>query len=198
MNSYVIYLVPALGILGLVVMAVKAAWVTKQDAGDENMQQLAGYIADGAIAFLKAEWRVLSIFVVITAILLAYSGTIHEVNGREIHSSWVICLAFIIGAVFSATAGFIGMKVATKANVRTTQAARTSLKKALQVSPGWLYWAWADCSSSSWHYSQGWAPIRSAPPSRSSPASPSAPSRSPCFPGSAAAFTQKPPTSEQT
>jgi K(+)-stimulated pyrophosphate-energized sodium pump len=134
MNSYVIYLVPALGVLGLIVMAIKSAWVSKQDAGEANMQMLAGHIADGAMAFLKAEWRVLSIFVVITAIVLAYSGTIHEVNGRPIHSSWLICIAFIIGAVFSATAGFIGMKVATKANVRTTQAARSSLKKALEVS----------------------------------------------------------------
>src|SRR5580765_4055580 len=134
MNSYVIYLVPALGILGLIVMAIKSAWVSKQDAGDPNMQELAGHIADGAMAFLKAEWKVLSIFVFFTAILLAYSGTIHTVNGKEIHSSWVISIAFIVGAVFSATAGFIGMKVATKANVRTTQAARTSLKQALQVS----------------------------------------------------------------
>ena len=134
MNDYVIYLVPALGILGLVVMAIQSAWVSKQDAGDAKMQELAGYIADGAMAFLKAEWKVLSIFVVITAALLAYSGTIHEVNGRQIHSSWVIAIAFIVGAVFSATAGFIGMKVATKANVRTTQAARTSLKQALKVS----------------------------------------------------------------
>lgn len=134
MNNYVIYLVPALGILGLLVMAIKSAWVSKQDAGDPKMQELAGHIADGAMAFLKAEWRVLGIFVVITAALLAYSGTIHEVNGRQIHSSWLISIAFIIGAVFSATAGFIGMKVATKANVRTTQAARTSLKNALQVS----------------------------------------------------------------
>ena len=134
MNDYVIYLAPALGVLGLIVMAVKSAWISKQDAGDAKMQELAGYIADGAMAFLKAEWRVLSIFVVITAALLAYSGTVHTVNGREIHSSWVICIAFIIGAVFSATAGYIGMKVATKANVRTTQAARTSLKQALKVS----------------------------------------------------------------
>ncbi len=134
MNNYVIYLAPALGILGLTVMAFKSAWVTKQDAGDATMQELAGYIADGAMAFLKAEWKVLSIFVLFTAILLAYSGTIHTVNGREIHSSWVISIAFIIGAVFSATAGYIGMKVATKANVRTTQAARTSLKQALKVS----------------------------------------------------------------
>jgi K(+)-stimulated pyrophosphate-energized sodium pump len=134
MNNYVLYLVPALGIVGLLVMAIKSAWVSKQDAGDKNMQELAGYIADGAMAFLKAEWKVLSIFVVFAAALLAYSGTIHEVNGVHIHSSWIICIAFIIGAVFSATAGYIGMKVATKANVRTTQAARTSLKQALKVS----------------------------------------------------------------
>lgn len=134
MNELVIYLVPALGILGLIVMAIKSAWVSKQDAGDKNMQELAGYIADGAMAFLKAEWKVLSIFVVFAAALLAYSGTIHEVNGRQIHSSWIISVAFVIGAVFSATAGYIGMKVATKANVRTTQAARTSLKQALKVS----------------------------------------------------------------
>ncbi|MES2689633.1 MAG: sodium-translocating pyrophosphatase, partial [Bacteroidota bacterium] len=130
----VIYLVPALGILGLIVMAVKSAWVNKQDAGDANMKELAGYIADGAMAFLKAEWKVLSVFVVFAAALLAYSGTIHEVNGKPIHSSWIISISFIIGAVFSATAGYIGMKVATKANVRTTQAARTSLKQALKVS----------------------------------------------------------------
>ncbi len=134
MNDYVIYLVPALGILGLLVMAIKSAWVSKQDAGDANMQELAGYIADGAMAFLKAEWKILSIFVVFAAALLAYSGTIHEVNGKEIHSSWIISISFIIGAVFSATAGYIGMKVATKANVRTTQAARTSLAQALKVS----------------------------------------------------------------
>ena len=134
MNSYVIYLAPAFGVLGLIVMAFKSAWVSKQDAGEANMKELAGHIADGAMAFLKAEWKVLGIFVIITAALLAYSGTVHEINGREIHSSWVICVAFIFGAVFSATAGFIGMKVATKANVRTTQAARTSLKQALNVS----------------------------------------------------------------
>jgi K(+)-stimulated pyrophosphate-energized sodium pump len=134
MNEYVIYLAPVLGVLGLIVMAMKSAWVSKQDAGDAKMQELAGYIADGAMAFLKAEWKVLSYFVVFAAILLAYSGTIHEINGKEIHSSWIIAIAFIIGAVFSATAGYIGMKVATKANVRTTQAARTSLKQALKVS----------------------------------------------------------------
>ncbi|PHX91788.1 MAG: sodium-translocating pyrophosphatase [Flavobacteriales bacterium] len=133
-NDAIIYVIPLMGVIGLIVMAIKSAWVSKQDAGDKNMQELAGYIADGAMAFLKAEWKVLSIFVVFAAALLAYSGTIHEINGREIHSSWIISIAFIIGAVFSATAGYIGMKVATKANVRTTQAARTSLKQALKVS----------------------------------------------------------------
>lgn len=130
----VIYLIPALGVVGLLVMAIKSAWVNKQDAGDAKMTELAGYIADGAMAFLKAEWKVLSIFVAFAAALLAYSGTIHEINGKPIHSSWIIAISFIIGAVFSATAGYIGMKVATKANVRTTQAARTSLKQALKVS----------------------------------------------------------------
>ena len=134
MTNSILYLVPLLGVVGLIVMAFKSAWVSKQDAGDKNMQELAGYIADGAMAFLKAEWRVLSIFVVFTAALLAYSGTIHEVNGKELHGSWIIAISFIIGAIFSATAGYIGMKVATKANVRTTQAAKTSLKQALKVS----------------------------------------------------------------
>jgi len=134
LQQNLIYTIPLMGIIGLLVMFIKSAWVSKQDAGDAKMQELAGYIADGAMAFLKAEWKVLSIFVVFAAALLAYSGTIHEVNGKEIHGSWIIAIAFIIGAVFSATAGYIGMKVATKANVRTTQAARTSLKQALKVS----------------------------------------------------------------
>ncbi|MDN3586770.1 sodium-translocating pyrophosphatase [Pedobacter aquatilis] len=134
LQNNLIYAVPALGLIGIIVMMIKSAWVSKQDAGDKNMQELAGYIADGAMAFLKAEWRVLSIFVVFTAALLAYSGTITEINGIAMHSSWIISISFIIGAVFSATAGYIGMKAATKANVRTTQAARTSLKQALKVS----------------------------------------------------------------
>lgn len=134
LQNNLIYTIPLLGLIGILVMAVKSAWVNKQDAGDANMQELAGYIADGAMAFLKAEWRVLSIFAVFAAALLAYSGSLTEINGQTIHSSWIISIAFIIGAVFSATAGYIGMKVATKANVRTTQAARTSLKQALKVS----------------------------------------------------------------
>ncbi|MBX3165431.1 MAG: sodium-translocating pyrophosphatase [Bacteroidetes bacterium] len=134
MNENVVYLIPVLGIVGLIVMAAKSAWVSKQDAGDANMKELAGYIAAGAMAFLKAEWKVLSYFVIVAAVLLGWSGTVKEVNGHAIHSHWIIAVAFIIGAVFSAVAGYIGMKVATKANVRTTQAARTSLAKALKVS----------------------------------------------------------------
>jgi len=134
LQTNLIYLIPVFGLIGILVMISKSIWVSKQDAGDAKMTELAGYIADGAMAFLKAEWRVLSIFVLFAGAILAYSGTIHEVNGKEIHSSWIISIAFIIGAVFSATAGYIGMRVATKANVRTTQAARTSLRQALKVS----------------------------------------------------------------
>ncbi|RYD90861.1 MAG: sodium-translocating pyrophosphatase, partial [Sphingobacteriales bacterium] len=128
LNNYLIYLIPVFGIIGLIVMAVKAAWVTKQPTGDANMVELAGYIAKGAMAFLRAEWKVLSYFVVVAAILLAYSGT------TVATSSPVIAVSFIIGAFLSAFAGYIGMNIATKANVRTTEAARTSLAKALKVS----------------------------------------------------------------
>ncbi|MEB2785196.1 sodium-translocating pyrophosphatase [Algoriphagus persicinus] len=128
MEQAIIYVVPALGLVGLIVMAIKSAWVTKQETGDKNMMELAGYIADGAMAFLKAEWKVLSYFAVIAVILLAWSGMAVET------SSPVIAISFLIGAVFSAFAGYIGMNIATKANVRTTQAARTSLKHALKVS----------------------------------------------------------------
>jgi K(+)-stimulated pyrophosphate-energized sodium pump len=131
MNDLLIYLIPATGLLGLLVMAIKSAWVTRQDAGDANMQELAGYIAKGAMAFLKAEWKVLTYFVVIAGILLAWSGTSTAPN---VHSHPVIAIAFVVGAVFSAIAGYIGMNIATKANVRTTQAARTSLASALKVS----------------------------------------------------------------
>jgi K(+)-stimulated pyrophosphate-energized sodium pump len=127
MESTILYLIPALGIFGLVVMAVQSAWVSKQATGEENMVELATYIANGAMAFLKAEWTILAYFAVVAAILLGWSGTLVET------SSPVIAVSFIIGAVFSATAGYFGMNIATKANVRTTQAARTSLKDALKV-----------------------------------------------------------------
>ena len=127
MNS-IIYLIPAFGVIGLIVMAIKSAWVSKQDAGDAKMTELAGYIADGAMAFLKAEWKVLAYFAVFAAILLGWSGSLVE------DSSPLIAVSFLIGAVLSAFAGYLGMKIATKANVRTTQAARTSLAQALKVS----------------------------------------------------------------
>jgi K(+)-stimulated pyrophosphate-energized sodium pump len=123
-----IYLIPLLGVVGIVVMLYKSAWVIKQDAGDENMRTLSGYIADGAMAFLKAEWKVLAYFAVIAAIILAFSGTLVDT------SSPVIAISFLIGAFTSAFAGYIGMNIATKANVRTTHAARTSLAQALKVS----------------------------------------------------------------
>jgi K(+)-stimulated pyrophosphate-energized sodium pump len=127
MNS-VIFFIPAIGIIGLITMAIKSAWVSKQDAGDATMQELASYIAKGAMAFLKAEWKILGYFAVITALLLGWSGSLVE------DSHPLIAVSFLIGAVLSAFAGYLGMRIATKANVRTTQAARTSLARALKVS----------------------------------------------------------------
>jgi K(+)-stimulated pyrophosphate-energized sodium pump len=123
-----IYLVPVMGIIGLLYTLVKFKWVSKQDAGSDRMKEISTYIAEGAMAFLKAEWKILGYFVVIVAILLGIMASANP------HSHWSIAIAFILGAVFSATAGYIGMRVATKANVRTAQAARTSLSKALSVS----------------------------------------------------------------
>ena len=123
-----IYLVPVLGAVGLLYTFVKFSWVSKQDAGNPRMQEIAKHIAEGAMAFLKAEWKILSYFVIIAALLLALMGSTNP------HSNWSISIAFIIGAVLSATAGYIGMRSATKANVRTAHAARTSLSKALKVS----------------------------------------------------------------
>jgi K(+)-stimulated pyrophosphate-energized sodium pump len=130
----IIYLVPLFGLIGLIYTAVKFNWVSKQDAGEENMQRLSGYIADGAIAFLKAEWKVLAYFAIPTALILGWLGTRTGTDENPIHSSPIIALAFLLGAFLSALAGYIGMKVATKANVRTAQAAKTSLAKALNVS----------------------------------------------------------------
>ena len=123
-----IYVVPAMGIVGLLYTLVKFNWVSKQDAGTPRMIEISNYIAEGAMAFLKAEYKVLTYFVIIGALLLGIMGYSNE------NSHWSIAVAFVIGAVFSALAGYIGMKVATKANVRTAQAARTSLSQALKVS----------------------------------------------------------------
>src|SRR4026207_1765301 len=123
-----IYLVPVMGLIGLLYTFIKFNWVSKQDAGNERMKEISTYIAEGAMAFLKAEWKILTYFAVIVALLLGFMGS------RSASSHWSIAVAFIIGAFFSALAGFIGMKAATKANVRTTHAARSSFSKALKVS----------------------------------------------------------------
>ena len=127
MNSYV-YLVPAMGLIGLLYTLWKFAWVSKQDAGTDRMREISTYIAEGAMAFLRAEWKILTYFGLIVALLLGFMASRNE------HSHWFIAIAFIIGAFFSALAGYIGMRAATKANVRTAHAARTSLSKALNVS----------------------------------------------------------------
>ncbi len=117
----------AFGILGLVFVFLKNIWVTKQEVGNEKMARIAKNIADGAMSFLKAEYRILAIFVAAVAVLLYFKGV------AESGSNGMVAVSFIVGAVCSGLAGFIGMRVATKANVRTTQAARTSLGKALEV-----------------------------------------------------------------
>ncbi len=122
------YAIPAMGIVGLIYTFIKYKWVSDQDAGDAKMKEISTYISEGAMAFLKAEWKILGYFVVIVSILLAIMSRSNE------HSHWSIAIAFILGAISSATAGYIGMRAATKANVRTTQAAKTSLAKALNVS----------------------------------------------------------------
>ena len=124
------YSIPLFGIVALLYAYFKAAWVTKQESGNERMTEIAKYIADGAMAFLKAEYKILSYFVIVVALLLGVMGASNE------KSHWAISIAFVIGAAFSAFAGFVGMRIATKANVRTAQAARTSLSKALNVSFG--------------------------------------------------------------
>ena len=130
MKDLLFYAVPAMGIVGLLYTLLKFNWVSKQDAGNDRMKEISTYIAEGAMAFLKAEWKILGYFVVIVALLLGFMAT----KNKNAESHWSIAVAFVIGAVFSATAGYIGMKVATKANVRTAQAAKTSLARALKVS----------------------------------------------------------------
>jgi K(+)-stimulated pyrophosphate-energized sodium pump len=123
-----LYVIPALGIVGLLYMLVLRSWVVKQSTGTEKMSKLASYVKEGAMAFLNAEYRILAVFVVIAGILLGVISSIVETT------HWFIIVAFVIGAVFSAFAGNIGMRIATDANVRTTEAARTSLPQALKVS----------------------------------------------------------------
>ena len=124
------YIPLILAILGLVFMLIKMSWVKKQSPGNERMQEISRNIKEGALAFLSAEYRLLAIFVVIASIALFGISSLVETT------SWMIVPAFIVGAIFSALAGNIGMRIATDANARTTEAARTSLPQALKVSFG--------------------------------------------------------------
>ena len=126
-KAMVPYLIPLFGLLALGFTFWKSKWVSEQEVGTEKMGRIANFISDGAMSFLKAEYTILIFFVAGVAALLGYAGSTQET------SSVFIALSFVLGAFCSAFAGFIGMKVATKANVRTTNAARTSLGKALEV-----------------------------------------------------------------
>ncbi|PHS09174.1 MAG: sodium-translocating pyrophosphatase [Kordia sp.] len=130
MESMMIYMPIAAAAIGLIYMFIKKAWVLKQDAGDGKMKEISDHIHEGALAFLNAEYKLLAIFVLIVSILLAIVSFLVPTT------HWLIVIAFILGAIFSALAGNMGMKIATKTNVRTTQAARTSLPNALKVSFG--------------------------------------------------------------
>ncbi|UYN88247.1 MAG: sodium-translocating pyrophosphatase [Cyclobacteriaceae bacterium] len=121
-----LYYLPVFGVLGIIFVLWKSAWVNKQDAGTDKMKKIAGHIAEGAMAFLKAEYKVLAVFVLCVAVLLGVTANTET-------SSPLVAVSFVLGAFCSALAGFIGMRVATKANVRTTNAARTSLGRALEV-----------------------------------------------------------------
>ncbi|MDE2715195.1 MAG: sodium/proton-translocating pyrophosphatase, partial [Verrucomicrobiota bacterium] len=121
-----VYLIPLVGLLALIFTYYRAQWVARQDPGTDRMKRIAGYITDGAMAFLRAEYSKLAWFVVGVAVLLALTS-------QGSHTSPLIALSFVVGATCSALAGYIGMKVATKANVRTAHAARTSLASALNV-----------------------------------------------------------------
>jgi K(+)-stimulated pyrophosphate-energized sodium pump len=127
MMDLIVKFLPLFGVAALIFVFLKSGWVSKQEVGDEKMSRIAKNIAEGAMAFLKAEYKVLAIFVAAVAVLLYFKGV------SEVGSSGIVAISFIVGAICSALAGFIGMKVATKANVRTTQAARTSLGRALEV-----------------------------------------------------------------
>ncbi len=125
MGQNLIYAIPVLGVIALLFTMIRSSWVSKQEVGSERMATIAKNISEGAMAFLKAEYRILAIFVVVVAILLGATA--------NADSHWLVAVSFILGAICSGLAGFIGMRVATKANVRTTNAARTSLGKALEV-----------------------------------------------------------------
>ena len=130
MESLAIYMPIILASIGLAYMLYKKSWVMKQDAGDGKMKEISDHIYEGALAFLNAEYKLLAVFVLVVSLALAGVSVIVPTT------HWLIVIAFVFGAFFSAWAGNMGMKIATKTNVRTTQAARTSLPTALKISFG--------------------------------------------------------------
>ena len=121
-----LYYVIGAGVVAMLYAFWKTSWINKQDEGSDRMKQIGASIADGAMAFLKAEYRILAIFVIIVTCLLA-------ITANSQNDSWLVSISFLSGAFTSGLAGFLGMKVATKANNRTTHAAESSLSKALNV-----------------------------------------------------------------
>ena len=139
MEDFVMYAVLGAGLLALVYAVVQAKWVSAQDAGTDRMKELSGYIRDGAMAFLKKEYRVLSVFVLVVAVAL-FGMYYYTVSSGKLESGTLsavdmglVSVSFLVGAICSALAGFFGMRVATDANVRTTQAARTGIGGALKI-----------------------------------------------------------------
>ena len=127
MQDTILYLVPALAVVGLIYMFVQSRWVRSQSAGEEKMSTIAKHIHEGALAFLSAEYRILAVFVVVAGALLGLVSMLVPTT------HWFIVIAFVIGAVFSALAGNIGMRIATVGNVRTTVSANKSLSEAFNV-----------------------------------------------------------------
>jgi K(+)-stimulated pyrophosphate-energized sodium pump len=126
MENYSVYLIPLIGIVALIFTAIRTAWVRKQPEGTEKMKKIATFISDGAMAFIKAEYKILSVFIVLITVVLIFVA--HPETSHPL-----VAFSFIMGASSSALAGYIGMRIATKANVRTANAARTSLNQALKI-----------------------------------------------------------------
>ena len=139
-------LIPLFGILALLFAYIKASWINKQDMGTDRMKEICGYVREGAMAFLASEYKILAIFVVCVAALLAFLNRAGNIEGT--YTSPLIALSFVVGAFCSGLSGYFGMRVATSANTRTTNAARSSLNKAL-LSPFPAARLWV-CALSAW------------------------------------------------
>ncbi len=130
MTKGLLYLFPLAGLVALLFAYIKAVGINRAEIGTDRMKEIAGYIREGAMAFLAREYKVLAGFVLIVALLLIWQ------NSGDPETSPLIALSFIVGALCSGLAGYFGMRVATAANVRTSNAARTSLNKALSIAFG--------------------------------------------------------------